>query len=190
MSVVRLLEESARSSGGSATPRLGPAEVLEPAAGVDPRRAVDVRIDGVRTVRATMAMQLPYEPCAGDTVLTIGTDEATYVIGVIHGRGRTIVEMHGDVDLRALGGTLSLSSDRAVRVESPDVEIVARRLRSVAESVFQTASTMRQRVAELFSVHAGQVHTVADGASVSQAKSTTLLSEEKVTINGKSVHLG
>ena len=53
-----------------------------------------------------------------------------------------------------------------------------------------TVGSLRQRVAELLSVHAGAAHAVVDGSSVAQAKSTTILSEEKVTINGKAVHLG
>jgi Protein of unknown function (DUF3540) len=192
--VIRLASEtSAAAAGGAAAPaqhHLGPATVLPIVPGVDPRREVDVRLGDGRAVRARMAMPLPYEPCGEDVVLVIGDEGGHYVIGVLDGRGRTIVEMHGDVDLRALGGTLSLQSDRAVRIDAPEVEVVARRLRTVADAVVQTATTLRQRIAELYSTHAGQVHTVADGSVVSQAKSTTLLSEEKVTINGKAVHLG
>lgn len=195
--VVRLVDDDTRptasgapESAGRAGPTLGPARVLEIREGVDPRREVDVRLGDGRVARARLAMPLPYEPSAGDTVLVIGDATGHYVIGVLDGRGRTVLEMHGDVDIRALGGTLSLQSDRAVRIDAPDVEVVARKLRSVADAVVQTATTFRQRIAELYATHAGQVHTVADGSVVSQAKTTTLLSEEKVTINGKAVHLG
>jgi hypothetical protein len=171
-------------------PALGHAVVLEPGEGVDPRREVDVRVPGGAVVRARMAMPLPYEPSAGDTVLVIGDAGGHYVIGVLEGRGRTVVELHGDVDLRALGGVLRLQSDRGVRIDAPEVEVLARRLRTVADAVVESVGSFRQRVRELLSVHAAQSHTVVDGASVAQAKSTTILSEEKVTINGKAVHLG
>ena len=188
--VVRLASGADKPSASVASPRLGPACVVEIGEGVDPRREVDVRLGDGRVTRARMAMPMPYEPCAGDTVLVIGDADGHYVIGVLDGRGRTVMEMHGDVDLRAIGGTLGLQSDRAVRVDAPDVEIVSRRLRTVADAIVQTATTLRQRISELYATHAGQVHTVADGSLVSQAKTTTLLSEDKVTINGKAVHLG
>ena len=195
MSVVRLHDEVTPAVRAEARPALGPAEVLEPGEGVDPRRAVDVRLGSAfgpegQVVRARMATPLPYEPCAGDTVLVIGDAAGHYVIGVLDGRGRTVLELHGDVDLRALGGTLSLQSDRAVRIDAPEVEVLARKLRTVADAVVSTMGSLRQRIASLYSVHAQQIHTVADGTSVAQARSTTILSEDKVTINGKAVHLG
>lgn len=194
MTVVRLHGEPDRGTSAShpaaSAPALGPAVVLEPREGIDPRREVDVRLGDGAVTRARMAMPLPYEPCAGDTVLVIGDAGGHYVIGVLEGRGRTVVEMHGDVDLRALGGVLRLQSDRGVHIDAPEVEVLARRLRTVADTVVQTVGSLRQRVTELLSVHAAQSHSVVDGASVAQAKSTTILSEEKVTINGKAVHLG
>jgi len=56
--------------------------------------------------------------------------------------------------------------------------------------VIETFASLRQRVRELWSMHSGQSHSVTDGTSIAQANSTTIVSREKVTINGKAIHLG
>jgi len=49
---------------------------------------------------------------------------------------------------------------------------------------------LRRHVRDLLSLRAGKSHTVVDGSSFSQSKSATILTEEKVTINGKEIFLG
>ena len=54
----------------------------------------------------------------------------------------------------------------------------------------QTYSQLKQRITELWSVHAAEKHIVVEGTSHEQAKRATILTEEKMTINGKAIYLG
>ena len=47
-----------------------------------------------------------------------------------------------------------------------------------------------QRVTDLLSVHAGESQTIVDGTSHLRADSASILTQEKVTLNGKAIHLG
>lgn len=123
-------------------------------------------------------------------LLVIGTEKGFYVIGVLHGRGTTSLAFQGDVELRAMGGALRIGADKGVEVRSPEITLQSGKLRLMADAMVQTFATVRQRVTELLSVHAAARHTVVDGASHEQAKSATILTEEKMTINGKAIYLG
>jgi len=163
---------------------LGPAEVLAVEAGV-------VTVEGpAGPVEARIALALPYEPVVGDVLLVIGKGGAHYVIGVLHGAGRTALELRGDVTLRAVDGKLCLAGDKGVSVQGPEVELETGKLRMVAEAVVQKFASVWQRVSSVLTVHAGQTHTVVDGATFAQSKSATILTEQNVTINGKEIHLG
>jgi hypothetical protein len=177
-----------RSDRQSATPAreyLGPAEVVE----VLPH-AIEVRLESGALARARLALAFPYEPAVGDELLVIGNGDRHYVIGVLQSGGRVALAFKGDVDLRAEGGVLRLSSDKAVEVEAPEVSMLAGRLQQIAGAVAQRFTSLRQTVTDLLSVRAGQSHAVVDGAAFSQSKSATILTEEKVTINGKRISLG
>lgn len=181
---------------GTAPVRLGPATVLRTL----PTGAVEARLEQGReagqVVVAQMAMPIPYEPNEGDVLLVIGTPDAPdepgghYVIGVLAGTGRARLEVQGDLSLRSIGGELSLRADKAVRLEAPELGLLGRRLGMVADAVVQRFSTVRQRVTELLDVHAGESQTTVDGASLTQAKSATVLTRDAVVINGKAIHLG
>ena len=49
---------------------------------------------------------------------------------------------------------------------------------------------MFQRVTSSLTVHAREAHTLVEQSAVTQAKNATILTEDAVTINGKSVLLG
>jgi hypothetical protein len=59
----------------------------------------------------------------------------------------------------------------------------------VADAAVQTFTSLRQRVSALLSVHAGQRHTVVDGDSHTQSKTSTKLTEETMTFQGKTIHM-
>jgi hypothetical protein len=164
---------------------LGPASVTRAS-----RSDVDVRLKTGAVVRATPALAFTYQPVEGDLVLVIGDAEGHYVIGVIHGSGRSTLELPGDVDVRAVGGVLRLSGDKGVEVAAPEVTVRAGALRTIAGAITETCSSLRRRVTELLSVHAGERHTVVDGTSYEQSKSATLVTEDKMTLNGKQIYLG
>jgi hypothetical protein len=164
---------------------LGPAEVIT----VLPHE-LEVRLRSGASARARLALAFPYEPAEGDEVLVIGDAGGHYVIGVLQGTGRTALAFQGDVDLRAEGGVLRLSSDKAIEVQAPDVTLLAGKLHQIADSVAQKYAILRQTVTELLSVRAKESHTLVEGTALSQAKTTTILTEGKTTINGKEIHLG
>ena len=166
---------------------LGPADVVR----VDgPAIHVSLPPEGdPRVVRAELALAFPYEPALGDTLLVIGKGDAHYVIGVLRGAGRSVLSLPGDIGLHA-GGELRLSGDKGVRIDGPEVEIQAGKLRLLADGVVQRFTTMYQRVTEMLSVHAGEAHTLVEGASCTQARTAAIVTEGTVTINGEEIHLG
>jgi Protein of unknown function (DUF3540) len=164
---------------------LGPADVVEVHA-----HEVLVTLRGGARVSAELALALPYQPAPGDVLLVTGRAGEHYVIGVLRGTGRTSLAIQGDVEVRAVGGSLDLSGDRGVRIHGPEVQLYAGKLRTVAGAVVEQFTSLCQRVSSLLSVHAGQKHTVVDDDTIEKARSATLLTDETVTINGKQIHLG
>lgn len=163
---------------------LGPAEVLT----VAPDH-VTVRLGSGEVARAQVALAFTYEPAVGDLALVAGDGAAHYVIGILNGSGKTTLDLPGDVDLRAQG-KLRLRSEAGVEIQAPKISLEARSLELLAGAVVERFRSLRQRISELYSVQAGEQHTVVEGSSRTQAKSAAILSEEKVTINGREVHLG
>lgn len=167
-------------------PRLGPAVVSRVLAAGE----VEARLSGGEVVRAVSALAFSYEPAPDDVVLIIGDEEGFWVIGVIAGRGKATIEVQGDLELRSAGGKVHISGGQGVEVRGPEVAVQTDKLRMIAGAVTQTFGSLYRRVTELMSTHAGQRHTVVEGSSHEQAKSATILTEEKMTINGKAIYLG
>lgn len=163
---------------------LGPGKVVQ-AQGT----AVEVELPSGHREKARLALAYAYESCIGDSVLVIGNADGYWVIGVIHGQGPAVIRFPADAELSA-GGTLRITADRGVEVRAQDFSVTTQKIRMIASEVAHSFKTLRQRVQELLSVQAGQTHTVVEGSMHSQAKSATILTEEKVSINGKEVHLG
>lgn len=164
---------------------LGPAEVVSVEVPF-----VEVEIPGrPGPARAELALAFPYVPRRGDTLLVIGKADAHYVIGVLRGTGQSQFSLPGDVGLHA-GGSLHLSADKEITVRSAEVEVQAGKLRMLAGAAMQTFNSVYQRVKELYSVHAGESHTLVEGAAYSQSKSAAIVTEGTVTINGDEIHLG
>jgi hypothetical protein len=162
---------------------LGPAQVV----GRSPTH-VEVELpDGTRAM-ATPALAFTYEPAIGDTVLTIAQRDH-YVIGVIATTGRGVVSFPGDLEVRS-GGRLRLAGHDGVDIEGREMRVNVGKLEMVARTVTQRFESLKQRVSDLLSVHAGASQTMVDGTSHLRAKNASVLTEEKVTINGKAIHLG
>lgn len=177
--VAKLLVPSSPDAG---PPRLGAARVT----------AVElpwVQVElPARSVRARIALAVPYEPAVGDDVLVIGDDAEHWVIGVIATSGRGALAFPGDLEVRA-GGTLRLTGTQ-VEVRGEEVRVFAAKLKTFAESALETFGSVKQRVRDLLAVHAGEARTIVDGGAHTQADHATLLTKGKVGINGKAVHLG
>ncbi|EYF03143.1 DUF3540 domain-containing protein [Chondromyces apiculatus] len=165
---------------------LGPATVVAVEEGT-----VTVALPGeAEPIPVELAFTLPYEPALADTLLVIGRGEKAYAIGVLHGTGRTVLSLQGDVELHARDGALSLSGDKGVKLRGPELEVEAGKVRMVADAVVQKFNSVYQRVSTLLSVRAQEAHTVIEKTSFTQAKNASILTEETVTVNGKQVLLG
>lgn len=164
---------------------LGPASVVDVDGG-------DVRVELPEgdTVIVEPAFVVPYRPAPGDVLLVIARGKARYAIGVLHGTGKTVLSLPGDVEIRAEGGALRLFGEKGVEVLGPEVTLAAEKLRVVAAAASQKFGSLVQRVRDLLHVQAREMHTVVDETSVTKAKSASVLTEETMTINGKQVHLG
>lgn len=149
------------------------------------------RADGGRA-NAALALAYPYRPRVGDVLLVIADrpDGPHFVIGVLQGSGQSVVEVPGDLELRAVGGELTLSGDRGVKVRGPSLDVTVERAEILAEKLVQTCGSIFQRVRELLTVQAKESHTSVEGHAVTQAGSATLLTEDKVVVNGKQIHVG
>lgn len=175
-----------RSDAQDSGEYLGPARVTESEAG---RVAVELPVGGP-PVSVEMALALPYVPVAGDTLLVIGREQRYYAIGVLHGTGRTVLSIPGDVDLHARDGALSLSGDKGVTIRGPEVGVEAGKIQMVADAMVQKFNSVYQRVSALLSVRAGESHTIVEKTALTKAKNATILTEDTVTVNGKQILLG
>lgn len=164
---------------------LGPAEVV--AIGV---RDVEVRLESGMVVAAVVALATRYEARVGDEVLVISQGGRSWIIGVISGSGSTVLSFDGDVELRSNDGTVRVSGARGVEIDGPRIDLRSSTLSIAAEALVERVASFTQRVRDLMSIHVGKKHEIVDGSSTSQAKSSTLLTQEDVKINGRTVHLG
>ena len=183
----------------SAAARIIPgAELLSEEQYLGPGEVVEAHPDNVRVrlpssdleVEARMALAIPYEPKRGDVLLVIGRDRDYYVIGVLAGSGRTLLSFQGDVHLEAVGGELALSGDRGVTVRGPEVSVESERVSMFGDALVQKFASVLQRVTSGFRTHAGEVQTLVDGPSITQANSAAIQTEKSVVINGREIHLG
>lgn len=179
-----MMDNLARLPIASGGPQLGPAEVV-----ADETTSLRIRLKSGATVPAQLALAFGYRPTVGDSVLTIGNDDGFFIIGVLMARQEARLEFAGDVSLTA-SGKLKLRGMGGVELEGPEVSVRAGKLEMMARSVTQRYDRVKQRVVELLSVQAGQTHTVVDGSSYTRAENVTMRTKEKVSINGKSIHLG
>lgn len=164
---------------------LGPATVK----GSAPCARVTLALRDGTELEAEVALAFQYEPGRGDTVLCIGNEEGFYVIGVLATAGRAVMTFPGDLELRA-AGELTLRGEDGVRVEGPSMQVEVGRLELAARAVSQRFHSLRQTVTDLMSLRAGKTHTVVEGSSYTRAHDATLLTKDKVSINGKAIHLG
>ena len=149
-----------------------------------------VILEGGQQVDARYALPLPYLAAAGDELLVVGGPSGHFIIGVIEGAGTTLLEMEGNVDLRARGGALRLGGDAGVYVNAPEFSVTTDKLRVVATSAIKSFTTLCQKVSGMLSERSARKHSIVDGSAYERSRSRQILSEETVTINGKQIHLG
>lgn len=188
--MIRKQHEDGSLSGGAALPAVGVGTWLAPARVTSVSAVgVTVRLPDGRETAARLALALPYEASIGDELLVLGDASSAYVIGVLGGRGRTRLALEGDVSLEA-SGTLDLRAGEGVSIDAPKLELRAKTFSILAGKATQVFDSLRKTVRELYSVRAAEQQTLVDGTSQLTARNSRILSEGKVTINGKEIFLG
>jgi hypothetical protein len=138
---------------------------------------------------ATLALGYPYEPTAGDVLLVVG-DVERWVIGVVDGRGKVDLKLHGDVELHAEGGALTLRGDKGVHVRGPELDVTVERVAIAASHVVEKCATLYQRIRESLTVHARESVMHVDETALQHAKKVAVLADETASVNGKQILLG
>lgn len=141
-------------------------------------------------VEARFAFSTPYQPALGDELLLIGQAGAFFAIGVLAGHGKTELALHGDVELRAVGGELRLAGDRGVKVHGPEVTVQTGALKTFAKSISEKSETAYRWVKGLLNQRAGESRTIVDGEDYQQADSKVSMAAKVNKIDGSSVQLG
>ena len=90
---------------------------------------------GEEEIWARLALSYPYRPTTGDEVLTIGEEEV-YVIGILVGRGETVLHTPGDLNLKS-DGRVKIEGREGIDLRSPNVTIHADRIETIARNVFE-----------------------------------------------------
>lgn len=164
---------------------LGPAKVTRTGPA-----ALEATLPNGESIRPRLALAYPFVPAAGDTLLVIGEKERYFVIGVIESTGRTELRFQGDVEIRAVDGTVELEGARGVSFAGPQIDIKTKQLSVIADKVTEAFGSVFTRVKALLSVHTGEADTVVHGEWSNRSERAAITSQEVVSVNGKEVHLG
>lgn len=167
---------------------LGPAEVLA----VLPRGRVSARLDDATATTGEVELALAYAfvPQVGDRLLVLAQGGRRYAVGVLGGTRPATLQFPGDVDVRAVGGTLTLASDHAVTIAAPKVVLRAGTLRTLAHSVVEKAGHAVRWVQGLLAIRAGTSQRTIDGDDSTRCTNSTTLAKGTVTVDGDRLHLG
>jgi hypothetical protein len=166
--------------------RLGPATVVR----VSGRRVLLRRSDDALEEWAELALASAYLPVPDDVVLAVGQDDRVYVIGVLQGRGPSVMAFPGDVTISAPQGAVRLDAGKGVTLSAPSIELQAGEIEVDAKTWTQRLETAYQWVKDLLQVRAGRSRTVVDGTAHQMAERTYIRSEKEVKVDGEKIYLG
>ena len=164
---------------------LGPARVIEARNGL-----LHVSLPEDETAWAAPALAFPYEPEAGDLVLAIGEQDNYYVIGVLQGTGRTVFTAPGDLEFRAPKGVINLVSTRGVKIQAPEVEVKAGKIRMMARTITEAFTNAYRRVRDTFQLRAGRYRTRVNGRYTVHAGEISERAKDGVRIDGRKINIG
>jgi len=165
---------------------LGPATVSR-AVG---RRVLLRRPDQDAEAWAELALAFPYLPAEGDVVLTAAQEDRAYVIGVLQGRGPSVLAFPGDVTLTAPQGSIHLDAGKAVTMSAPSLELKADAVEVEARTLVQRLESAFHWVKDLFESKTGRTRLVTEGTHFQVAERTFIRSEKESKIDGEKIYLG
>jgi hypothetical protein len=175
---------------------LGPAEVITQS---ERPGFIDVKFPDGETSWARLALAMHYQPAVGDQVLVIRQEaDSAYVIGVLQGRGSTILCVPGDLNLEAPNGAVRISAGTSLHFRGGEsMEVTAPRTTIRTSRLNLLATTLVQRVNSAYTWATGLLQTkcrrlrqVSDEGWLVRAGRGHLKTDEGISINGKNIHLG
>jgi hypothetical protein len=189
MAVIALRKVPAASA--AAEPRLehfGPAVVT---AVLDREVELDISAGGAEARRwAHLAITIAYQPQIGDVVLAIAAVGQCYVIGVIEGRGPTVLNAPGDLELRADSGEVRIAAAQGCIVAAPAVRVEAASLDLIGDTLCEEFATVRHRISEMLEVRAKAICTAVTDTYRLTARRILGRGEDSVSIDAPSINLG
>lgn len=166
-------------------PYLGPATVQR----VDGDVAL-VQIDGAPSVRARLALFIPYRPAIEDEVLVCGDERQLYVVGVLAGHGRVELSAN-NVKVAARSGHLRLSGRRGVAVNGATIRVRAGRELSMAASrTHELFDALERRVHQGYEILARELVDRSETSWLVRAGTTAWKVKEAVFVNSEVVRAG
>lgn len=165
---------------------LGPATVTRTAG----RRVQIRRSDDPAEPWAELALAFAYQPVPGDLVLVAAHEGRVYVIGVLQGRGPSVLCFPGDLTLSAPHGSVRLEAGQRIGVSAPAVEIQGESVELEAKTLTQRLESACHWIKDLFQLRAGQSRTTVDGTFHQLAERTFIRSEKETKVDGERIYLG
>lgn len=139
---------------------------------------------------ATLAMPHGYQPVAGDVLLVLGRAGSFYAIGVISGRGRTVMTSHGDLELRAPNGNITLAARDGIVARSSVIRMVADTWEMAVDTLRQRCRRLLTQVSEVLRLRGRRVDVAATKSYRLTADRITQRAATDVHIDGEKIHLG
>ena len=169
-------------SEATAAHYLGPATILEQ---VGMRYRVETS-EGISI--ASLALGYPFTPQIGDEVLVIGT-LPSYIIGVMKTKGRTRLNVTGDLEIGATGKLL-LRGGKELQIESSRMTMRSKTLDLSIDRVTERIGNCYRWVTGVIQTMAGRTRTVVEKNATLHANRIVEKAEKEVSIDGERIKLG
>lgn len=139
---------------------------------------------------ARLAIASGYRPQVRDVVLAIATADNCYVIGVLEGRGPTVLDAPGDLELRALHGAIRIFAAEECVVAGPTVRVAADTLELAGGTLREEFETVRRRITGMLDVRAKAICTTVAETYRLAARRIASRGDDSVSIDSPSINLG
>jgi hypothetical protein len=141
----------------------------------------------VRDTRARLVFEL--DPATGRSVVTVPEgDLGIAVAGDIEIAAGKSIRWRAADEVRVEAGPAGARS--TLRLGAALAELVATRVETVADRVFERARSVFRQVDDLYQVRTGRSRTVVKGGFTVESGHASIEAEQEMKIDGKTIHLG
>jgi hypothetical protein len=137
---------------------------------------------------ASLALGYPYRPEPGDRVLVIGINPS-FVIGVLKTKGRTQLNVTGDLEITATG-KLRLRGGKELQLETDRMKIRSRTLDLSIDKVTERINNCYRWVKGVIQTVAGRTRTIVEKNATLHAGRIVEKAKGDVVLDGKQIRLG